>query len=876
MLEVPLDTLTIGYFELNTPLHPGDSIEIYTKWEVKIPGCFSRFCHIDQNYYVTQWFPKIPVYDKKGWHSYPYLTMGEFYYEFGDYNVDISLPENYVVGATGTLHYPEKEQIFWDSLNTLGQEVLEMGDKKYEKWMEKRATPKSSDEYKTLNFKARNVVDFAWVASKDFLVQHENFAYPNFQDSVSIWNYFYPKNRQSWKDVIGISKAALKSYGELCGPYPYPQVTSVDGDLSAGGGMEYPMLTIVNSVPNQYFMWQVVGHEIGHNWFYGLLGFNERRYAWMDEGLNTYAENRFMDDYLPDSASFVNSLPLAPFLNLIIDNFSRTNLNHVVLNTAHYQNMLQPSNLHSEDYTSMLVYAASTYYKPGVGFNLLENYVGREQFDQAMNRFYDQWKYRHPQPQDLQNSFEKSLNMDLEWLFQDYLASDEFPDYKFEDYQIEKTGDSYSTSLKIVNKGQTEQPLAISLYQDKSPIADKWLPPDSGVKRLTLKTKMKPDEARINPEMNTLESNYLNNYSRSIPPLDFNFLYDIPQPNKYFIGYLPYMNFNYYDGLKLGGGLYHLSHAIPKNTYLTYGSYALKSKEWNGTFMYTTGIYGDKLTYQLSSGLSHDVLKNQIYGEVSVNIIDNRDKDNYLSLKLNYLDVQDTDFLEKNYWTPGQFYHVTLKNEYISEEEDIDVENTVGIKYIYDGSSATSYWRLFGEVNPKQKFTDFLKIENRFYFSSYLFQYENLPKQYRHYASGSVDPEFQQIYLYDRSGDTRLSPFNNYFIPGGINLKGYQGLTDEEGNPGGNVWALGYNFKLKTKAAFLFFDAGDVVTDGRYYNINYDIGIGLDLGLLKFYLPLYVSNPYDKYEELSNWKAMKNRFLVNLNLSILNSFFGRD
>lgn len=874
MLTIPLDSLTIAYFEPPQPVLPGDSINISLTWKVKIPVSFSRFCHEGQNYYVTQWFPKIPVYDNDGWHSYPYLEIGGFYYEFGDYDVSITLPDNYVVGATGVLNYPKREYELYDSLSTLGKKVLQMSEEDFKEWSKANYTPESSDRQKTVNFTARNVVDFAWVASKDYLVQQDNFVYRDSRDSILIQNLFFAKNRNSWRDAIHIMKKTLQSYGDLCGPYPYSKVLAVDGDLSAGGGMEYPMLTIVNARESQYLMWQVIGHEVGHNWFYGALGFNERKYAWMDEGLNTYGEVRFMEDYLPDSTSLLNSLPLSSFFNRLIDNYSNNNMVHISLNTLRYNRMLQPSNLRGNEYESMLSYAASVYYKPGFGFKLLEKYVGREKFDMAMNDFFNEWKFRHPYPADLQKSLEESLEMDLDWLFQDYLDSIRFPDYRISSYTVKKEDSGYSTQLSITNNDSTEQPLQIALYRDKSEIKSAWLHPQKGVRKITINTATKPDEIRINPQLSTLESKYLNNYSRKIPPLDFNFLFDFPQPNKYLINYVPYMNFNYYDGLKLGGGLYHLSSMMPKNTYLAYGSYAFKSKELNGTFLYTTRIYGDQLSYKLSSGLSHDVLKNKIDGRISVNLLDKKRRNNVLSLQLSYLDVKDTELLDTPYWTAGKFYHTTLENKFSYEDKEVKINSKAGLKYIYNSAASAGYWKIFGEIEPVQKVSNFLKIENRFYLGAYLASYD-LPKQYRHYASGTLDPEFHQIYLYDRSGDTRLSPFYNYFIPGGVNLKGYQNMTDEYGDLGGSSIALGYNLKLRMGTGFLFFDAGDVVSDAANYEINYDLGFGLDTGILSFYFPIYVSNPYDQYDEVSGWDALKKRFLIHLDLTRLNSFFGR-
>ena len=872
-LIIPEDSITTGYINLKSPLKPGDSLCISTEWTVKIPAPFSRFCHQGRNYFITQWFPKIPVYDSKGWHPYPYLDMGEFYYEFGDYNVNISVPDNYVVGATGTLISPESELNFLDSLSQLGNQVRKMGKKEYQEWSKNRKNKEASATYKTLKFEARNVVDFAWVASRDFLVQQGQYSYPDSSDSIRIWNYFFPENRKSWKAALAISKETLEIYGQLCGPYPYPQVTTVDGSLMAGGGMEYPMLTIINSINSQYFMRQVIGHEIGHNWFYGILGFDERRYAWMDEGLNTYGEIRLMEATVPDSVSVFSELPATSILESLYDNFNRTNLDHLILSIANYHREIQSPSLSSENFRSGLSYNASVYTKPGVGFKLLEKYAGRDKFDKAMNKFYDKWKFRHPYPEDLQNSLENSLNMDLSWLFDDYLQSIKLPDYRIKNFKISGSK-SFTSSLELENLGETAQPLQISLYKNRKVVASQWIEPFTKNKSLEFKTAVKPERAIINPNLYSLEQNYYNNYSSLLPPLDINFLFNIPTPNKYMINYIPYISYNYYDGLKLGGGLYHLSHAVPKNTYLTYGSYSFKSKEINGTLLYTTNIYGEQLDYKIGGSFSHDMLKNRIGAKITFKFSDKRQIDNNLDLRFNYLDVKDSRFLEDNYWDSGNYYNTTFKHNYANKWGDTKFNSGIVLQNIYNNTSSAAYWKISGDFSSTIKIFNLIDIKNRFYCGSYLDNYR-IPKQYRFYASGSPDPQFNQIYVYDRSGDTRLSPFNNYFIPGGINLKGYQTMTDGQGNHGADKWALGYNLKIESYNAFIFFDAGDIVSQKENVKLHWDAGLGVKLGLINLYFPVYLSQPYDNYDNFSDWQAMKERFLIKLNIERLNAFFGR-
>lgn len=865
-LVMPLDSISTGYVDLKSPLLPGDSIHFETEWEVKIPEPFSRFCHEKQNYFITQWFPKIPVYDQQGWHAYPYLDMGEFYYEFGNYDVEISLPKNYAVGATGELINHENNSDFLDSLIAKGTEIMEMPADKYKNWLDSTSTPPSSSDLRTWHFQAKNVVDFAWVASKDYLLQQGYFRYSNQKDSILIQNFFLPKNREAWKNALEISRAALKSWGDLCGPYPYPKVISVDGSLMAGGGMEYPMLTIVNPVKVQFAMWNVVGHEIGHNWFYGALGFDERRQGWLDEGLNTYGEMRFMEKYLPDSVSMFSAMPLSSVFETLMDNINRTNLNHLVMAIAQHRKEIQAADLDGDQYSSMLSYNASLYIKPAMGFRLMEKYFGRDNFDKALNNFYNTWKFRHPQPHDLQNSLEEYFDADLSWFFDDYIKRTELPDYEIKSMQVEENEQGFRTTLEIANRGQTEQPFPLALYNDNKEIHQKWFHPIEKSNEITLQTPQKPDQAILDPDLYTLESNYYNNYSQNLPPLDLNFLINFPAPNKYLINYIPYFSYNYNEGLKLGGGLYHLSSSPPKNTYLTYGTYALKSEQLNATFLYRTNFIGERFKYNLSGNLSHDLLKNKVGGNLTINLRDDHNYKNDLSLAFNYLNVKNNNVLDNQFWDSGKFINARLSNDYTHIKENTTINNSIGLKYTYDRGKPAHYIRILGEISSNSKINDIVKVKNRAFFTSYIDRYD-LPEQYRLYAGGNIDPEFKQVYVYDRSGSTRFSPFNNYFIPGGVNLKGYQNMS------GADRWALGYNLYVESYRVFAFLDAGDVVSYDENFEIHLDAGLGVNLGLIKLYLPMFLSDPYDGYDRLSNWSALRERFMVQLDLSIFNAFF---
>lgn len=278
---------------LPSPLYPGGKITFEIEFLVKIPLIFSRLGHVGRHYEITQWYPKVVVYDEQGWHPDGYHAVGEFYGEFGTFDVRITLPKDLVVGATGVLISPESEKAWLDSLATEGARIEKMTDKerrKYLKERDKRIKQTQTDETKTLHFHAEKVHDFAWFADSRYILKRGRF------EDVQINVLVRPEHERMWKDAIHYIHDTLKYYGEWYGKYPYPQITVVDGDLRAGG-MEYPNIVVIAipNIPFFRFLEMVIMHEVGHQWFYGVLGTNEMDEAWMDEGVNSYSENRYLE-----------------------------------------------------------------------------------------------------------------------------------------------------------------------------------------------------------------------------------------------------------------------------------------------------------------------------------------------------------------------------------------------------------------------------------------------------------------------------------------------------------------------------------------------------------------------------------------------------
>ena len=393
---------------LNEPLKPDSSITISTPFHVKIPSAqFSRLGHSGQAYYITQWYPKPAVYDNKGWHAMPFLDQGEFYSEFGSFEVSITLPKNYIVGATGDLVNAENE-LQW---------LTEKSDetKKMTTFSKNMSFPKSDIEFKTLTYTQANVHDFAWFADKRFHVLKSEVETPHTHNKVTTWAMFTNNEPQHWMKSSEYINDAVYYYSLWNGDYPYKHCTAIDGTIAAGGGMEYPNITIIGESGSDFILEDVIMHEVGHNWFYGMLGSNERDYGWMDEGINSFNEMRYvMTKYPPEKFGNKNVLEEFRSFGKILGadklNFKNTQDFEYLLTAA--INADQPINITSETFT-VINYGTIMYAKTSLVFDYLKSYLGDSLFDKCMRNYFDQWHFKHPYPEDLREVFETTTHKNI-------------------------------------------------------------------------------------------------------------------------------------------------------------------------------------------------------------------------------------------------------------------------------------------------------------------------------------------------------------------------------------------------------------------------------------------------------------------------------
>lgn len=860
---VPTDHKDVVKLMLNEPLIPGDNIEIFTPFFVQIPSTFSRLGHHGQSYQITQWFPKPAVYDKNGWHPMPYLDQGEFYSEFGKYDVSITLPKNYILMATGNLQ-TESEKAFLDSLASL--EIKK----------EITPTPASHNEMKTVRYTEENIHDFAWFADKRWVVRKGEIKQPLSKLKVEAWSAFYPEHLDGWKNSIDYLRSGILGYSKEVGQYPYKTVKAVEGPLEAGGGMEYPTITIIIPSDNPDVVENIIVHEVGHNWFYGILANNERRFPWMDESINSYYENKI----LKGSTSDLSTFEKLPFLYLS--------------NSYNAQALNLPANEYKE-----INYGADIYQRGAYAFEWLNAYIGPKSFSATMKDIFNDYKFKHVQPEDFRSKFSSNTDKDVSWFFDEYLSTSIPIDFKIK--KVKETSDSVFITIK--NKTHVNAPAIIDAVMK-----------DNEEEKIYIRIPTVPftDELtiRIPKKNHTVE---LLSISESIP--------DVQKHNNYYykgktsrwkirpfaslntseyknINLLPAIGFNQNNGFMLGLVAHNITLPSHKFQFLINPMYGFHSHTFNGSgFLnynhYTPHSKGVHHIEFLLSGKSFGLNSNSLnidkpvtnrYIKIAPEVVfifrkpyDRSPVERQLSLKGYYIkeqkmefniDTNDSlyrptlggyednlfltiDYNHSNYRTFNP-YHFTVGSEVHKDYLKLSVEGQLKVDYHY--KNAALYIRGFvGKMFPLNA-------------TSY--------DHYRYRFAGTFTESNDYLYDYTiiaRSQNTGFGSQQIHIKDGGMKIQTLMyaqplGMSDD-------VLAsvnLASDIPIKGLPIKVF---ADIMTFSNAKKINpsgnaflWDAGVEIDLwGVGSLYVPIFYSQDYKDYV---NSIYPKNRFLNTITFKI--------
>jgi hypothetical protein len=769
-MEYDEDEIDICKLTLNAPLKPHDTLKISTPFFVKIPDAkFSRLGHTGQAYFITQWFPKPAVYDKDGWHPMPYLDQGEFYSEFGSFEVNITLPKNYVLAATGDrINAIEEENFLNENVGRTIQR-LDLGDyKEYD-----MGFPASSKEFKTITFRQFRVHDFAWCADKRFNVLHDQLELPNTKRIIDTWAFFTNKNFNLWKYAISYINESTYFYSYLLGDYPYNNVNAVDGTIMAGGGMEYPNITVIGDAQSAFDLDVTITHEVGHNWFYGILANNERDFPWMDEGLNSFYEMRYvrakypfrkLSEYLGRDSTFkILGAGKIPYWK--------------EKETAYYLTARarqdQPINTASDDLTSFN-YGCITYEKSAVAFDYLMSYMGEDNFDKAMRFYFEKFKFQHAYVSNLQKTLSHFNGTELDWFFDHIINSTDKIDYKMK--RIKQLPDG-SFDLKIKNKTGVIVPFNIYAYKKGKPAGVVWSNGFYGARNVGFPAvdadKFVIDGMRSIPEINR-SNNYIRArgiFKRAKAPA-LNFLTGLENPSKRQMYFFPLVGANFYNGAMAGLVLHNYGFLQKKFEYSLFPMYSMNTKSAVGFAEAQGHFYPGNVFREINVGARAKSFAYDIYNTKYLNEASGT---SFKDLYLNYYTFSpfiQFELKKKKATSPVTQYITYQNNNIFTEVADID----------------TSTFRTFKDTGPKKKMENYwvnslnYDLQNKRFLNPYSL---NVNLQHND-KMAKVSAEFNYGVTFSKKHELSIRAFAGAFVMGSsidrgryaFRSSGYNGYHD--------------------------------------------------------------------------------------------------
>ncbi len=429
--------------DLEKPISPhGGKVQVEIVWSFVVPKYGSdrlgRFESKDGTIYeIAQWYPRLYVYDDvNGWNPQPYLGEGEFYLEYGDFDVEITAPRDLIVVATGVLQNPERvlTKTERDRL-ALARKVDSAVHVVSENEIAEPSTRPEGNGDLIWKFRAENVRDFSWAASKAFIWDASHW------DNILLMAV-YPREGiatdttkgPGWEKDVEFMRHTFKFYSETYYHFPYPVATNVAGIV---GGMEYPMIVFCNVRSRGQGLYFVTDHEFGHSWFPMMVGSDERRYAWMDEGFNTFINYYSGYDYYGDKSYQVrlnNPDSMAKRLKFFI------NAEPIMA----YADQINPVD-----------YGFVEYYKTAFALRLLrEQVIGRERFDRGFKAYIQRWAFKHPQPADFFRTMSDYSGEDLSWFWRGWFYTSDVLDQAVDSV----ASDSTQSRVYLSNKAGLVMP----------------------------------------------------------------------------------------------------------------------------------------------------------------------------------------------------------------------------------------------------------------------------------------------------------------------------------------------------------------------------------------------------------------------------------
>jgi len=400
---------TVAEVVLDSPVAPGETVNVQVAWSSHIPRTFARTGAVGNFYFIAQWFPKIGVYQDTGWNCHQFHSATEFFSDFGVYDVRLTVPDGWIVGATGV----------------------------------ERGRRDQGDGTTTHHYSADDVHDFAWTTSPDYVERIERFGHAGLPP-VSMRLLLQPEHARQADRHFQAARAALRYYGEWYGPYPYSNITIVDPAWQSGaGGMEYPMLFTAGTrwlAPRRAADPEdVTVHEAGHQFWYGIVANNEFEHAWMDEGINTFSTARVLDQFF--GPQYYSKRYFGRFVPWVFDDIPlRRATDGNYLDAYRQHPYLDNESLPTWQYWPADAWV-TTYTKTALWLHTLERMLGWETLQKILSTFFDRYAFKHPQPRDFFAVVNEVSGRDLTWFFDQVYRSSATFDYAVDSFTSERIRD---------------------------------------------------------------------------------------------------------------------------------------------------------------------------------------------------------------------------------------------------------------------------------------------------------------------------------------------------------------------------------------------------------------------------------------------------
>ena len=424
----PIDSETILEVPLNKPILPGESTTFELSFEGHVPDVIRRAGKNSSEgvaFSMAQWYPKMAEYDREGWNADPY-TGREFHGVWGDFDVKITLNKKFVVAASGYLQ----------NADDIGMGYSD------------RKKPKAKKGNLTWHFIAPQVHDFTWAADPEYI--HDTYPGPN-----DVTLHFFYKNKpeiiENWKKLQPDTAKLMRFFNEKVGTYPYKQYSVVQG---GDGGMEYAMLTLITGGRKYESLFGVTAHELAHSWFQHILATNETKHEWMDEGFTTFISTLAKDEILEENKEFPLEGSYRGYFNLANSGVE------------------MPQSTNANRYSHNYAYESTAYSKGAVFLGQLGYIVGKEKLYEILQTYYNEWKFKHPLPNDLRRVAERISGLQLQWFLTDWTQTTNTIDYAISEVEEQDN----RTTVLLKRKGLMPMPLEILIQLKNGDTELRYIP----------------------------------------------------------------------------------------------------------------------------------------------------------------------------------------------------------------------------------------------------------------------------------------------------------------------------------------------------------------------------------------------------------------